>query len=375
MSQLLVSPLRTFLAMLLLASLLVSPAIVRAADNAAYEKAVQNAVSYLTNQGQAADGTFSGNTGIGVTAICTLGLLEHGRTPLDPAVKKGLAALEKHVKEDGGIYMEGTRHRNYETCLSLLTFTAANQEGQYDKLIANANKFLKGLQWDNEEGKSEDDAFYGGAGYGGHSRPDMSNTTFLMEALKESGTSADDPAMQKALIFVSRCQNLESPHNQFEFAPKNPDGGFYYTVAAGGTSQAGQTENGGLRSYGSMTYAGLKSMIYAGVDKDDQRVKAAVTWLGKNYDTEQNPGMGDTGLYYYYQTVAKALDAYGEEEFVTADGTKHDWRKEFTEELISRQQENGSWVNEKAERWMEGDPNLVTGYCLLALAHLQKDAQ
>ncbi|GAA4430027.1 prenyltransferase/squalene oxidase repeat-containing protein [Bremerella cremea] len=373
MSQLLVNPIRYFMAACLVASLLITPAIVRAADSSDYDKAVEKGVTFLANQGQAEDGTFSGNTGIGVTAICTLGMLEHGRTTLDPSIKKALAAMEKHVKPDGGIYVEGTRHRNYETCLCMLAFSAANKDGQYDKLLANGQKFLKGLQWDQEEGKSEDDPYFGGAGYGGHSRPDMSNTTFLMEALKASGASEDDPAIQKALIFVSRCQNLESPHNQFEFAPKNPDGGFYYTIAAGGNSQAGPTDNGGLRSYGSMTYAGLKSMIYAGVDKDDQRVKAAVAWLGKNYDTKQNPGMGDTGLYYYYQTVAKALDAYGDDTFVGEDGTKHDWRKEFTEELISRQQSNGSWVNEKAERWMEGDPNLVTGYSLLALSYLKKD--
>ncbi|RCS52857.1 hypothetical protein DTL42_08485 [Bremerella cremea] len=372
MTLLLANRWRPVFAAMLTASLLISPVALRAADNSAYEKSVEKAVNYLTNQGQASDGTFSSNTGIGVTAICTLGLLEHGRTPLDRAVKKALAAMEKHVKPDGGIYVAGTRHRNYETCLSLLAFSAANKDGQYDQLIANANAFLKGLQWDEKEGKSEDDPAYGGAGYGSHSRPDMSNTTFLMEALKASGTAADDPAMQKALIFVSRCQNLESPHNQFEFAPKNPDGGFYYTIAAGGSSQAGTTENGGLRSYGSMTYAGLKSMIYAGVDKDDERVKAAVAWLAKNYDTKQNPGMGETGLYYYYQTVAKALDAYGEDKFVTADGKQHDWRAEFTDQLISLQKENGSWVNE-AERWMEGDPNLVTGYTLLALAHLNKD--
>lgn len=368
MSLSLVNPLRLLGLVLFSAALVSSPAL--AADGSSYDKAVEKAVNFLTSQGQAADGTFSSNTGIGVTSICTLGLLEHGRTPLDPAVKKALDAITSHVKPDGGIYVEGTNHRNYETCLSLLALSAANKDGKYDEIIANGNKFLKGLQWDKEEGKSEDDPFYGGAGYGGHSRPDMSNTTFLMEALQASGTSADDPAMQKALIFVSRCQNLESPHNQFEFAPKNPDGGFYYTIAAGGSSQAGTLDNGGLRSYGSMTYAGLKSMIYAGVDKDDERVKAAVAWLAKNYDTKENPGMGDTGLYYYYQTVAKALDAYGEEKFVTADGKAHNWRADFTEELIRRQQDNGSWVNEKAERWMEGDPNLVTGYCLLALAHL-----
>ena len=118
--------------------------------------------------------------------------------------------------------------------------------------------------------------------------------------------------MQRALVFVSRCQNLRDRAQPDRSSPrKNPDGGFYYTIAAGGSSQAGNTDNGGLRSYGSMTYAGLKSMIYAGVDKDDQRVKAAVEWIGKNYTLDENPGMGDAGLYYYYHTFAKALDADG----------------------------------------------------------------
>ncbi|MBI1249574.1 hypothetical protein GC197_17255 [bacterium] len=373
MSQPLVSPFRYLIASAMLAALLISPALVHADDQTAYEKSVEKGVSFLANQGQADDGTFSSNAGIGVTAICTTAMLEHGRTHLDPSVKKALAAMEKHVKPDGGIYVEGTRHRNYETCLCLLAFTAANKEGQYDKLITNAQNFLKKLQWDEEEGKSEDDPYYGGAGYGGHSRPDMSNTTFLMEALRTSGVGEDDPAIQKALIFINRCQNLESTYNQTEFPRLNPDGGFYYTPAAGGNSQAGETANGGLRSYGSMTYAGLKSMIYAGVDKDDQRVKAAVSWLGKHYSTKENPGMGATGLYYYYQTVAKALDAYGEDTFVAEGGAKHNWRDEFTKELVGRQQENGSWVNTEATRWMEGDPNLVTGYSLLALSFINKD--
>src|SRR5690606_19174736 len=117
--------------------------------------------------------------------------------------------------------------------------------------------------------KDKSDPAYGGAGYGSHRRPDLSNTSFLIDALKATGNGPDDEAMQKALIFVSRCQNLETEHNTTPFAAKNPDGGFYYTPAAGGTSQAGTLPDGGLRSYASMTYAGLKSMIYCGLEKDD----------------------------------------------------------------------------------------------------------
>ena len=79
----------------------------------------------------------------------------------------------------------------------------------------------------------------------------------------------DDKAIQEALVFVSRCQNLESEHNTTEFAAKDPDGGFYYTPLAGKGPDAEKTVNGALPSYGSMTYSGLKSMIYAGVGPDD----------------------------------------------------------------------------------------------------------
>ena len=247
-------------------------------------------------------------------------------------------------------------------------FTEANRDGRYDKLLKNADRFIKQEQWDESEGHDRSSMYYGGAGYGRHERPDLSNTQFLIEALKAAGNGPDDEAMQKALVFVSRCQNLETEHNTTDFARTNPDGGFYYTIAAGGSSMAGETPEGGLRSYGSMTYAGLKSMIYAGVGPDDPRVKAAFDWIRKHYDLETNPGMADNGLYYYYHTFAKALNAMGVDKVEDADGVKHDWRRELRQELLSRQRPDGSWVNENP-RWMEGEPSLVTGYALLALSY------
>jgi squalene-hopene/tetraprenyl-beta-curcumene cyclase len=198
----------------------------------------------------------------------------------------------------------------------------------------------------------------------------LSNTAFLVDALHTLGRGADDPAMQKALLFISRCQNLESPQNTTQFAAKVNDGGFYYTIAAGGSSFAGETADGGLRSYGSMTYAGLKSMIYAGVGKDDPRVKAAHEWVKQHYTVTENPGMGEQGLYYYYHTFAKALATMGESQLATADGQTHDWRAELVQQLAASQKSDGSWINSNT-RWLEGDPNLVTAYSLLALSYCQ----
>jgi squalene-hopene/tetraprenyl-beta-curcumene cyclase len=361
---------RRFLVSFFAAGLIVSSAVRCVARDMTADKASELAkrgIGFLESA-QGADGSFSPEAGPGVTALAAAGMLANGRTPVDPTVARALAYVEKHVHPDGGIYAEDSLHRNYETCVAMLCFSRANADGRYDELLKRAEAYVKKVQWDEDEGLDAASLSYGGAGYGSHSRPDLSNTSFLLEALQAVGASQDDPAVQRALIFVSRCQNLETEYNQTEFPSKNPDGGFYYTIAAGGSSQAGTTDEGGLRSYGSMTYAGLKSMIYAGVDRNDERVEAALEWIAKNYSVEQNPGMGETGLYYYYHTFAKALSVVGEDSLVDAEGVKHDWRQDLVNELAKRQQSNGSWSN-LAERWLEGDPNLVTGYVLLALSY------
>ena len=197
-------------------------------------------------------------------------------------VGRALQYIDSFVQDDGGIYRDDSLYKNYETCLAILCFSEVEGE-RYQTVLQRAQAFVKGIQWDEGEGHDPSSTSYGGAGYGKHKRPDLSNTTFLIDALRASGVAEDDEALQRALMFVSRCQNLESQYNTTPFSTKNPDGGFYYTCAAGGSSQAGETATGGLRSYGSMTYAGLKSMIYAGVTADDPRVEAALAWIRQNY--------------------------------------------------------------------------------------------
>jgi squalene-hopene/tetraprenyl-beta-curcumene cyclase len=331
-------------------------------------------MGYLQNKAQSADGSYAADKGPGVTAVVTLAILRHGRTPDDPLVAKSLKYLEGFVQPDGAVSLKDSMYRNYETSLAVVCFSEANRNGRYDKLIKNAKSFLTKYQWTESQDQDKSSPSYGGAGYGKHARPDLSNTNFLIDALHAAGAGPDDEAMKAALVFVSRCQNLESEHNTLPWAAKNPDGGFYYTAAAGGESMAGKTSNGGLRSYGSMTYAGLKSMIYAGVGPDDPRVKAAVKWIGQHYDLSSNPGMGTSGLYYYYHLFAKALDAVGMKEIVDADGTRHDWRSDLAGELMKRQRPDGSWINDDP-RWLEGEPTLVTGYVLLALSYCKPDVE
>ncbi|MCC9640960.1 terpene cyclase/mutase family protein [Rhodopirellula sp. JC740] len=351
-----------------------SSSVASASMDQRIDRMVDRGIEFLRTRGQSDEGAFSGETGAAVTGLCVRAILEHRpeAAKADPVIAKALKYLESKVQPDGGIYATGSKHRNYETTTAAMALNRANEDGRYDSQLDRAKAFLKDIQWDEEEGAKPSDTAYGGAGYGSHSRPDLSNTAFLIEALRDLGTDAQDESIQKALMFVSRTQNLPQEGNDTDHADKIGDGGFYYTPAAGGQSKAGESANGGLRSYGSMTYAGLKSMIYAGLTQDDPRVNAALDFIRKHYTLDNNPGMGAQGQYYYYHTFAKALDVAELEVVETTDSGSRDWRADLVDKLESVQQEDGSWVNRDAERWMEGDRQLVTAYCLLALKHVRK---
>lgn len=337
------------------------------------EKARIRAVNFLKTS-QLKEGAWTTTQSPGISALATYALLVNNVPANDPIIEKALKNLETYVQADGGIYAPKAHLGNYETSLALMAFKAASQEDRYQKLVEKANKYLRGLQLDESEKVEQSDLRYGGAGYGRTGdRPDLSNTAFFLDALKDAGVKSDDPAFEKALVFISRCQNLESQHNTTPFAAKINDGGFFYTPAAGGSSPAGKEDNGGLRSYASMTYAGLKSMLYAGVTPDDPRVQAALSWIKKNYSVTENPGLGKQGMFYYYHLFSKALATLDVDYVIDAKGQSHDWRKELADQLIMQQKDSGAWLNEN-DRWYESNPDLGTSFALMALKYCEPKA-
>jgi squalene-hopene/tetraprenyl-beta-curcumene cyclase len=343
-----------------------SPAAPPAAD---VKAVVEKAVAFLGTK-QNEDGSLAPKLGgPGVTALTVAALLRHGYPTDAPVVKKGLAYLEKNIQKDGGVYSQ--RLANYTTCLAIVAFKEANGDGKYTAVIDAAGKFLKGLQ----DSSDPRDVKHGGVGYDGKGRPDLSNTQFMVEALLAAGVSRDDPAVRKAMAFVSRSQNLPGEFNDQPFAAKATDedkGGFVYNPTDQDNEKSDKrTAAGGLRSEGGMTYAGLKSFLYAGVGKDDPRVKAALVWVKKHYTLGENPGMGQAGLYYYYHTFAKAMDALGGDVFEDAKGAKHDWRQELFDMLKKAQKPDGSWANAN-RAFMEDQPELATAFALLALSYVTK---
>ena len=253
--------------------------------------------------------------------------------------------------------------------MNLQAFKASGSK-KYDATVAGAVTYFKKGQTGADDGKKEDDANYGGFGYGPGTRGDMSNTHFVLDSLVAAGVPKDDAVYKKTLVFVSRAQNLESENNKLPWAGKINDGSFVYVTgtAPGGAAPADAARPG----YGSMTFAGLKSLAICGVSKDDPRFKKGMEWITKNYSVDINPGRaegaGGQGYYYYLVSMAKSLDTLGIDEVVDANGKKHDWRAEITRALTLRQKKDGSWGNDFAQ-WMESDPNLDTAYALIALSY------
>jgi len=341
------------------------------------DQLVDRGLKWLEQAGQAEDGTFSAKAGSGLTALAVTSALKNGRSPADPMVAKGLSALKTFVKPDGGIY-GNPRLKNYETCVAMLCFSSANTTGEYNELLNRAKRFVTEMQYGHVAARDESDPWYGGSSYAGAGRPDLSNTAYFVEALKSMETPASDPAIQRALRFISRCQNLDMKYNDTQFADKVDDGGFYYYIPTTkidpSTSPERFTPDGGLRSYGSMGYAGLKSMIFAGLTEEDPRVKAATEWIHKHYSVDSNPGMGSAGLCYYYHTFAASLNAANIDTLVVGDGSERDWRADLVAALKSRQADDGSWSNDN-KRWMEGETNLATSFALLALSYCDDRSQ
>ena len=310
---------------------------------------------------------------VAVTALAVKAFAQKDAAILGDARFRAALRLLLSARRDDGSFEGGTL-TNYVTASVVMALATIDDDDYLDEL-AGAGDWLQQHQWDQGEGIGPRQDWFGGAGYGDRGRPDVSNTQTMLDALYEAGVSPDEPSVQRALAFISRAQNLQAT-NKATWAGN--DGGLVYTPANGGESMASEAAGEGrhgelipagrsrsLRSYGSMTYAGFKSMLYAGLSPDDVRVRAAFDWIRRNWTFDENPGLGQEGLYYYYHTMSRALRA-AQQHTIEIDGTPHNWRDELTQAILARQRADGSWRN-PADRWMEGEPVIATVFAVLAL--------
>jgi squalene-hopene/tetraprenyl-beta-curcumene cyclase len=313
------------------------------------------ATAFLRQQ-QKSDGTWESHPGI--TALTATAILRQPGNPRAQALeltRPALDALVKLQKPDGGIYERDLPH--YITAVSVMALVAGGRP-EDRRAIERARAFLVENLVDEGEGYTPADKFYGGLGYGSDLRPDLANLEYGLRALKESALPKDHPAWEKAIKFLQRTQNYSETNDQ---AWAGNDGGFVYYPGFS------YHQAGGTRSYGSMTYAGLLSYSYATVKKDDARVQAALRWIRDNYTIDENPGMAQKTVYYYYMVFAKALQAYGEPTIADARGQLHNWREELGKKLLSLQYPEGYWVNAKDKDYWQDNKVLVTAFTMMAV--------
>ena len=294
----------------------------------------------------------------------------------EPAwLQRGYAFLLANARADGGIHSSNLV--TYNTAISMVALLAANRPAS-DAMIRRARNFLVRLQTDFGEMGKADNVFDGGIGYGSkYQHSDMGNTLAALEALHLSRHLVDDKSLAEtkdlnwaaAISFLQNCQNLPAYNKQpWASGDATNKGGFVYypghSMAGGETNPV--TGRVALRSYGSISYGGMLSYLYANLKRDDPRVTAVFDWLRANYTLDENPGLGPQGLYFYLQTMTKALTAYGLDELELRNGQRLDWRREVAMKLLNLQRADGSWSNDNA-RWWEKDTSLTTSYAVLSL--------
>lgn len=359
---------------------LIAPEQVKTPDT---HQALTKGLDWLQKM-QKENGSWSEENYPGLTA---LGLMAFNRSEHpDKAVvcEKAAKFIAGFAQPDGGIYKPATGGRGsgglstYNTAICMIALHQYDRE-KFAPILLSARQFVSDSQLIGDSPDSR------GFGYDQKppapppevanrpprpARPDLSNTAWALQAMRETQDLEDlrpggpkvDLDWAAALKFVESLQSKDETE-------KDNVGGFGYT---GGGERGGMmaSRDGSmkLRSYGSMTYAGVESMIYAQVTLADPRVQSALAWAAEHWSVDENPGMGAKGLFYYYTIMAKTLSLLQDQALKMADGREIPWKTQLAEKLAKTQQADGSWVNSDGQFW-ESDPALVTIYSTLALGY------
>ncbi len=386
--------------------LLIAPDTLRAeADDSsvvqrqAAELAMQRGLDWLASL-QQESGAWSNTNFPALTAMPLTAMVRSGREDLVPNMQRATAFLLSNAKtsgpDKGAIYrhIDGRRGgglSNYNTALSLIALHAVHESPLFSEVdmpdlapvILDARAFLASSQY------LGDTVHHGGMGYDPpteRSYADLSNAYLGYEAIRVTenieelrpGGARVDLNWQSATRFIERIQNLPEVNDR-PWATDHPDeiGGFTYRADIHRDDFGAFIDEDGVerhRSSLTMSYAGLLSYLYAGVNRDDKRVQAAVNWIKNNWSPEipnRNPELAGTpsemgGFFYYLKVLTRTLDVYGEDTLTLADGSEVDWRNELISTIVGHQKDDGFWINDYGRYW-EADPVLSTAYALLAL--------
>lgn len=283
------------------------------------EMALQRGVSSLLRT-QLDDGGWNEISGkpLGVTALCTLALLNAGVDPASPEMRQALDRLDGRKLD-----------QTYCVALQTMVFCSANPNRYAAQIEANT-QWLAAAQLDS-----------GGWGYGAKEggSGDPSNSQFALLGLHEAQRTGNTGMNAEEWELVFR-----KARNYWERLQNN-DGGFPYLPGTAGR--------------GSMTAAGIASLIIVGSQLADSeagvtgqiqccgsgaapqrdRVAEAFGWLARHFAIRSNPGHGKDHLYYLY-----ALERAGRLSGRRFVG-EHDWYREGAKALLALQPASGGFVS------------------------------
>ncbi len=398
------------------AALAATTLLARANDDIAAKarEAIARGASWLESR-QADDGSWSNPSHPALTALPAWALSASGAAT--GAIARAAAFVRSCAQPDGGIYAQVPGRRGgalgtYNTAICMTALHFADNAGSIRE-IQNARNYVAATQLVGDDGPAGSGA--GGFGYERNSPngyADLNNSAWAIAAMRltqdveearPAGEAHADIDWDAALAFVDSMQ----VHAGDAGADPDDAGGFLYRrengegaaspegMASAGAGRRGapppevlerlKKERGGkpppsnaaaaqsrppLRSYGSITYSGLEAMIFAQVGRDDPRVVSAIDYARRHWTLDENPGMGQQGLFYYYTIMARALSLLDIDVLPAAKDGAPDvrWRDDLIAKVVSLQRDDGSWVNSNNRFW-ENDPVLCTSYALLALEY------
>jgi hypothetical protein len=346
------------LAYLLLPSLLLAlpgPAAQAELTTEQVRRSLDRAIGYLRREqlkrghwAELAQGGYHG----GVTALCTLALLESGVDAEDPTVRRALNHLRSVDAK-----------KTYVVALQTMVFCRAGQ-------VADRARIRENIRWLESAQNTSNGDDHGAWGYSGGPGTDNSNSQFAVLALHEAeqaGFQVQPRTWQLALGYWRRAQNT--------------NGSWGYNVRSPGR--------------GSMTCAGIASLVIAmdsqgeggamvddgqcvcGTAVLDERVDRAIAWLGRNFSVTRNPDETASGpqiggnsrwLFYYLYGVERVGRVTARRFFYSRDPRtklfrRHDWYREGADFLIRTQNADGSWKGDIPQY-----PHIATSLALLFLS-------
>lgn len=221
---------------------------------------------------QTPDGGFGD---VHATAVAALALSNvDGETERRSAMRAATRLVE--IEKSDGFTIAGGF---VDVALAADVLAALDRIGEpaHASIRAALRRTLADSIWDEGEGRSPEDPWYGGAGYGVSKRPDLPTLAALLCVIPRA-------ADFRAQVFATRCQMLAETNDQ-PFVGRSRQGGFIDTPAGGGWSRAGELTLDGrveLRANAASTLAGVETLLRSGVGRDDRRVAAALNWLAEH---------------------------------------------------------------------------------------------